>query len=192
MPVKRLDRYQDKAPVDSGAFSSACPEPACPAPGAPSPSAVYCVVLWPNRSLTRRGFAGFLAATSVMIALPLFSVLGTNVLWALLPFLMLAVAGVWYAIERNYDDGRLTETLSLSRDAITLVRHNPRGKVQEWSANPYWTKLRLHEKQGPVLNYLTLEGHGRTVELGAFLSPEERSALHEELSRQLARLDYNG
>ena len=54
------------------------------------------------------------------------------------------------------------------------MRHGPKGKRQDWEANPYWLRVTLHETDGPVPNYLTLKGDGREVELGAFLSEDER------------------
>jgi uncharacterized membrane protein len=144
--------------------------------------------LSPNRSLTAEGFAMFIAITCGLITIPLVSVLGTPVLWGVLPFFVLAVGGLWLAIDRSNADGRLTEELRLWSDRIELVRLNPRGARQEWSANPHWVRLTLHESGGPVENYLTLRGGGREVELGAFLSPGERSALCADLRGALARI----
>ncbi len=45
----------------------------------------------------------------------------------------------------------------------------------------------MHRKDGPVENYLTLSGSDRTVEIGAFLSPEERAALYGELQGAFAQ-----
>jgi uncharacterized membrane protein len=42
-------------------------------------------------------------------------------------------------------------------------------------------------QDGPVENYLTLRGAGREVEIGRFLTPEERVSLHEELELALAK-----
>jgi uncharacterized membrane protein len=39
-----------------------------------------------------------------------------------------------------------------------------------------------------VPNYLTLKGEGREVELGAFLSEEERVALHAALRDRIPQL----
>ena len=46
-------------------------------------------------------------------------------------------------------------------------------------------RLRLHE-DGRIEKYLTLQGNGREIELGAFLSPWERETLHAELGAALA------
>ena len=54
-----------------------------------------------------------------------------------------------------------------------MVRREPRGRVRRWHANPFWVRPRLRE-DAHVEKYLTLEGDGREIELGAFLSPWER------------------
>ncbi len=143
--------------------------------------------LWPHRSLPKRGFVWFMGATAALISLPLFAVLGTAVLWALLPFLAGAIALLWWALMRSYRDGEIIEELSLGPDIIRLVRTGPRGRIQEWQANPYWVRPGIYPAGGPVPNYLTLAGGGREVELGAFLTQGEREALYGELQRALGR-----
>ena len=143
----------------------------------------------PNQSLGPRGFVWFIALTAGFLSLPMIAVLGTMVLWGLLPFLGAALWGLWYALSRNNADrASLREELTLSRDQMHLTRYRPRGAPLTWEANPYWVRLKLTDKGGPVENYLTLTGGGREVELGAFLSPEERVRLHDDLNRALARL----
>lgn len=144
--------------------------------------------LWPHRSLPRRGFVGFIGVTFVFLLMPLIPLIGTPVLWALLPFLMGALALLWLLLERSYTDGSLHEELTLAPDRIALVRHNPRGPEQRWEANPFWVRVELHREGAKVENYLTLTGANRTVELGAFLSPDERAGLYEDMLRALARV----
>jgi len=144
--------------------------------------------LWPYRSLPRRGFVTFMAATLVMVTMPLLASLGTPVLWGLLPFLAITIGGLWWALQRNHDDGLTIEELRLWSDRITLTRHNPRGPRQDWEANPHWVRLTDHEGGGPIPHYITLKGAGREVELGAFLSEEERVALHDDLRKRLGEL----
>ena len=143
---------------------------------------------WPHRSLTQRGFVWFLAITAGLIALPLLSVLGSPVLWGLLPFLVVTLGGVWLALQRNGQDRQIVEELVLTPTRVSLSRHGPRRRKQEWEANPHWLRVTLHEDGGPVPNYLTLKAKGREVELGAFLSEEERIALHKEVQDTLRTL----
>jgi uncharacterized membrane protein len=163
------------------------------APGEPGASRLspegWELRLWPHRSLPAGGFVAFIAATAGMLALPLLAVLGSPVLWGLLPFLMLALGGVWLGIARSNRDARLCEVLRLGPAQIALARHDPgRAEPRCWQANPHWVRATLHHAGGPVPDYLTLSGGGREVELGAFLAPEERVRLHEELSARLAAL----
>jgi len=171
MPVKWHDP-SDQAPAHPGAFSFAAGD----APGLQ-------VTLWPHRSLPPRGFALVITITFAMFLLPLSLTLGTPAHWGLLPFLMGTLALVWYALRRSTADGALNEVLSLWDDRIELIRHNPRKPDQSWHANPHWVQLQLHPETGPVENYVTLRGNERTVEIGAFLSPEERLDLYQSLCR---------
>ena len=104
----------------------------------------------------------------------------------MLPFLVAVLVGLCLAVRRNHLDGRLSEELRLWPDLITLVRREPDGRERRWHANPFW--VRLHLRDAHVEKYLTLEGNGREVELGAFLSPGEREALHAELRDALRRV----
>jgi len=140
-----------------------------------------------HQSMTPEGFVGFMAATFAMIAVPLIAVLGSPVLWALLPFFALAIWGLWFAINRNQCDATLTETLTLWSDRIELVRKEPRGSTKRWDANPHWVSVHLHPGEKPVEKYLTLRGGGREVEIGAFLSSDEREELHGDLLTVLKR-----
>ncbi len=143
--------------------------------------------LWPHRSLPRQGFVVFIAITAGLLAVPLLAVLGSPILWALLPFLLGAVAAIWLALEKSYRDGEITEVLTLTRDLVTLTRSGPKGQ-QTWQANPHWVQVSIYHTGGPVPEYLTLRGNGREVEIGAFLTPEERKALEGELRQRLAAL----
>lgn len=139
--------------------------------------------LWPYRSLLRRHFVIFIAVTATLVTLPLLAVIGSPVLWALLPFLAAMIAGVWLALNRSYRDGELLEELRIWEDRATLTRHTPRKPTQTWEANPHWIRVELHEVGGPVPFYITLKGGPREVEIGAFLSDDERRALVGELRR---------
>lgn len=141
--------------------------------------------LWPHQSLPPRGFVLFMGSSFALLLLPLIPLLGTVLLWGLLPFFALAMGGIWYAIHRSRCKARVLEILTLTEDRARLIRHNPGGDLQEWDCNRYWAQARMHPKGGPVPNYVTLKGGGREVEIGAFLSEDERRALYDDLLRRL-------
>ena len=133
----------------------------------------------------RRDFVVFIGATTLLVSLPLITVLGTNILWGLLPFFGLMIGGVWFALHVSYKRGEVLEELTLDEETAHLVRHNPKGDRQEWQANRYWVSVHLHPQGGPVENYITLRSGDREVEIGAFLDATERLRLFDDLTKAL-------
>ena len=136
--------------------------------------------LRPYRSLSVIGFQRVIILVSVGLAIPLIPFLGTPYAWALLPYLLISLLALYFALMRNYRDADLHEELRLWPDLITVERFEPRGHVHRWHANPYWVTPQLYPQAKPE-NYLTLKGNGREIELGAFLSPEERADIRDRL-----------
>lgn len=159
--------WQDTAPDHTGALS-------------------YRLRLWPYQSLPPTGFVWFIGLTAGFMALPLVAMLGTAVVWGLLPFALIVIGGIWYAIQRSYAQGKTTEELTLDRKTAQVVRHDPGGRRRDWTTNSYWLRATL--RTGPVESYLTLTDGHREIELGAFLTPGERRSLHDDLQRRLASL----
>ncbi len=147
----------------------------------------YEISLWPHRSLSLSGFRWLLIGIAIGLTLPLLPFAGTPVGWGLLPFLMAALVAVYLAFVRNYRDAELHEHLRLWPDLITVERTEPKGEVLRWHANPFWVEPRIHE-DAKIESYLTLRGNGREIEIGAFLSPEERVRLFDALSTALAQV----
>jgi uncharacterized membrane protein len=156
-------------------------------PAMPAQGTIAELRLSPHRSLDERGFATFIAATFALLLVPLLAVIGTVAMWVLLPFLMGALCMVWVALRASRAQAKLTETLILTADRISLERREAGGARRSWEADPHWVRVRLHRGGGPVENYVTLKGGGREVEIGAFLSPGERLELHGALVGLLAR-----
>lgn len=137
--------------------------------------------LWPHRSLPRRGFAAIILFAFTMGTIPLYGLLGTVFLWGILPFILVMVAGLWWGLERSYRDGDVLEEVHLTNDILHLTHTPARGAAKTWECNIYWTRVELHMHGGPVPHYVTLTGNGRTVEIGSFLSEDERKQLFAEL-----------
>ncbi|WP_170390466.1 DUF2244 domain-containing protein [Ruegeria arenilitoris] len=141
--------------------------------------------LWPHNSLPPRGAIAVVLSVFLFGLIPLLAVLGSVLLWGLLPFLLLTVAGLWLAIQANYRSRNVFEVLTLTGTQARLIHHSARTGQQEWTCNRYWARPEMHKAGGPVPNYVTLSGEGRVVEIGAFLSEEERIALYDDLVKRL-------
>ncbi|SDW54545.1 Uncharacterized membrane protein [Ruegeria halocynthiae] len=141
--------------------------------------------LWPHNSLSPRAAMGVILALFLAGLIPLVTVLGSALLWGLLPFLLITVLGLWLALEMNYRARSVFEVLTLDKTRARLIHHDPRSGDQEWSCNRYWARPEMHTHGGPVPHYVTLIGDGREVEIGSFLSEEERITLFDDLTRKL-------
>lgn len=123
--------------------------------------------------------------------IPVIPFIGTAVFWVLLGAMMLMLAGLWTAL-RLSDRDKLREELLFWPDRMELTHWSAKGKRLDWQANPYWVQIAVH-KTKPVENYLTLSGgrdaHQRTVELGSFLSADERAQLRDDLAYVLGQFN---
>lgn len=137
--------------------------------------------LWPHNSLPPSWAMVVVLSVFLFGLIPLLAVLGSVLLWGLLPFLLVTVAGLWLALQANYRARSVSEVLTLSGTQAQLIHHSPRTGQQEWHCNRYWARPEMHITGGPVPNYVTLTGEGRVVEIGAFLSEDERIALYDDL-----------
>lgn len=141
--------------------------------------------LWPHQSMTPAGFSWFIGLTAALLSVPLLSLIGSPVVWILLGFFLATIGAVWWAIMANVAARTAREALTLGPDRVHLAHVPARGPALEWEANPYWVTVHLRD-DGPVEKYLTLRGAGREVEVGTFLSPEEREGLFDELCKRFS------
>ncbi|WP_010142263.1 DUF2244 domain-containing protein [Oceanicola sp. S124] len=143
--------------------------------------------LSPHRSLPPQGFAAVILTFFALAMIPLTAFLGTLALWGLLPFALLALWGLWWGLRRSYADGMIHEQLRIGPTETRLTREGPRGARADWHCNTYWVRVTVHQTGGPVPHYVTLSGNGREVEIGAFLSEDERKRLAGELRAAFRR-----
>ncbi|MEE2816589.1 MAG: DUF2244 domain-containing protein [Pseudomonadota bacterium] len=137
--------------------------------------------LWPHQSLPVEGYVRFLGTLAALITIPMIPLLGSAALWGVLPFVASTLFALKWALDRSRRDRQILEVLRLEPEEAHLERIDPKGTRQSWSCNRYWTQVEMHTDDGPVPNYVTLRGSGREVEIGAFLSEDERKALYDEL-----------
>lgn len=150
--------------------------------------ALLTLTLTYHNALTAPGFVWFVGATAVLMLIPILAFLGSAFLWVLLISLGTSLVAIWTALRLSWHRGRVREVMEFHRDNITLTRQDPGKPTKSWSANPYWVHVEMEKDNRDVPNYLTLKGGDRLVELGSFLSADERPDLAEDLRQVLDAL----
>ncbi|MEM6851999.1 MAG: DUF2244 domain-containing protein [Pseudomonadota bacterium] len=154
----------------------------------PADDVVFRALLYPNRSLPNSGFMAVMAVVCGVnfIAGAYFMALGA---WPVLGFCGLDIALVYGAFKLSYRQGRLHETIHITPDRMTVSRVSPAGLESRWILQPYWVRVAI---DSPVEHHsqLRVTSHGKTLVLGAFLSPEERESLGEALAQALQKARF--
>lgn len=150
------------------------------------------LTLRPHRSLPIRGFAAVFLTGFLFAIIPLFGLLGTVLLWGMLPFVLLTLGGLYFAFMHTYRTGDAHEELLIGPEQTELTHTPYKGDVQNWVCNTYWARAQIYPRGGPVPFYITLTGNGREVELGRFLSEDERKVLIAELKEALRASGASG
>jgi len=175
---QRSAAIEDMAPDEKGRSLD-------PPDQSPADEARFDAILYPNRSLPN---AGFVAVMSIVV--------GANFLfgfyfysigaWPVIGFCGLDVFLVWLAFKLSYRQGRLRERVIIRDGDMRISRVLPSGHESRWRLSPVWTRVVIdnpdqHEARVRVVT------KGRSLVLGAFLSPEERMAFGKSLAEAVTR-----
>ena len=144
-------------------------------------------VLFPQPSLSPRAFFLFMAVLCLVsfIAGVLFSMVGA---WPVFGFFAIDIALVYAAFRISYRRARVYETVRLTDGQLAIERINPGQKRQRWEFQPYWLRVEIEDPPRPD-SPLILSTHGNSVEIGTFLSADEKLDLAQALSTELDRLN---
>jgi len=142
-------------------------------------------VLVPHRSLPRWGFILLISSFAVALAAIGLSFWSLGA-WPVAGFCGLEVFLVWGAFELNYRSGRRLETVRLDDAALRIDRIAPNGRSKYWAFEPGWVRVTI-EYERDQSNRLVLSSHGRRLQIGAFLTDDERSNLADALNAALVR-----
>jgi len=143
--------------------------------------------LAPNRSLDSHGTKVVFAVVACGFLLPIIPFIGSPIGTTLTIFSGLTFYLFLTLLQRNFQQGSTFEEILISKDKIIVVHQEKNKEQMTWECNPYWTKVHLDINNPKLKNYLTLAGKGRRIELGAFLSPDERLELRDKIQNALAK-----
>jgi len=149
-------------------------------------SILFSAVLHPHASLGPHSFLALMAAVSAIsfTAGVAFMLIGA---WPIFAFFGLDVLLVYLAFRVSYHRARMYETVRLTANELAVEKVDPNGRKQRWEFQPYWLRVGVQNssRHGAML---TLSSHGRTLEIGAFLTPEEKHDVAQALEVELRRL----
>lgn len=147
----------------------------------------YSTILRPYRSMNCQGFLILMAAISVVsfVAGVAFWMIGA---WPVFGFFGLDVLLIYWAFKVNYAQTRNYETIELYPDTLVIRRVEGRCEPKEWRLQPYWVRVELETNEDlETCGPLWVTSHGKRLQLGAFLGPDQLQALAGELRTALAR-----
>ncbi|MDY0872078.1 DUF2244 domain-containing protein [Dongia rigui] len=147
--------------------------------------AIFEAILYPHRSLGRRGYIILGAGTALIMGAyaMTFLIIGA---WPIFGFIGAEWLLFWYLFSRHFRGDRRAERLRLFQDRLVVERIDAKGRFQAFSLQPYWLQVVL-ARAADVDNALYLRSHGKQIEIGAFLSEPERRDFAGELTRILDR-----
>jgi uncharacterized membrane protein len=106
--------------------------------------------------------------------------------WLVTPFMGVDVVLLAWAFHASLRASQRTERVVLTPSRLVVLHQGPNGVPREIQFNPYWVRVELSEppeRGSPLL----LRSHGRALQLGTFLGPEERLSLADTLRSALRR-----
>jgi len=149
---------------------------------------VLTIQLSPNCSLTPRGAALFFGS----ICLVSFSIAGAMALkglWPIFPFAGLEMLVLGWALRVSLRRRHHSQTIIVTPERVAIETRAQ--TVCEQVVFPrHWAQVKLRRADTNLHpSRLTIESHGRSYEVGSFLTEEERRALAARLMRSVGRIN---
>jgi uncharacterized membrane protein len=149
---------------------------------------VLMIQIAPNCSLRPQSALAFFAG----ICLVSFAIAGSlawHGMWPILPFAGLEMLVLGWALRVSLRRRNFSQTIVVSEDRITVQTRN--GTLREQFEFPrHWAQVKLQRAESRWHpSRLTVQSHGRSCEIGGFLTEEERRALAGRLMRSVGRVN---
>jgi len=149
---------------------------------------VLTIQLSPNCSLTPRGavlFFGSICTVTFSIAI----MMALKGLWPIFPFAGLEMLLLGWALRLSMRRRHYLQTITVTDDQIA-VETCQRQHHERIVFPRHWAQVKLRRADTRLHpSRLTIESHGRSYEVGGFLTEEERRALAGRLMRSVGRVN---
>ena len=146
------------------------------------------IQLSPNCSLTPRGaglFFGSICGVTFSIAITM----ALKGLWPIFPFAGLEMLVLGWALRASLRRRHDTQTITVTEQQVA-VETSQRKHYERIVFPRHWAQVKLRRADTHLHpSRLTIESHGRSYEVGGFLTEEERRALAGRLMRSVGRVN---
>ena len=140
------------------------------------------IELAPNCSLTRHAAVVFFA-TVAFVTLSVAAIFVVQGYWPVLPFAGLELVVLGWALAASMRRRHWRERIEVSDDEIAIETALG-GELTRVVFSRHWARIKLRAPFYALHpSRLTIESHGRSVEIGGFLNEEERRRLALRLKR---------
>jgi uncharacterized membrane protein len=106
--------------------------------------------------------------------------------WPVTPFMGADVALLAWALNAGRIAARAYEHVRLTAGSLTIRKQPARGEGSEVELNPYWVRIEMDDPPQRT-SKLMLWSHGRGIQIGRCLVPEERLSFAQTLRAALRR-----
>ncbi|WMT87005.1 DUF2244 domain-containing protein [Pelagibacterium sp. 26DY04] len=149
-------------------------------------SPLFAVLLTPHRSLSPQGIRFVVAFTAIMASIPgiAFFAMGA---WPVVGLLGFDVVLLTWALTASYADKDAFEEITLWPDALDIRRVNRKGRETSFSFNPFAVRFSVVRDGEDRVIALKIETRDGEVEIGKFLTPDDKASFAEMFAPALHR-----
>ncbi len=151
-------------------------------------SGIHTIRLAPNCSLTPRGAAAFFGLVCT-VSFTIATTMAIKGVWPVFPFAGLEMLVLGWALIVSLRRRHHTQTITVSEDRVAVETRSRRG-CEKIEFPRHWAQVKLRRADTHLHpSRLTIESHGRSYEVGNFLTDEARYALAARLVRSVGRIN---
>jgi len=148
---------------------------------------VLTIQLSPNCSLSPRGAAWFFTSIC-LVSFSIALAMALRGLWPVFPFAGLEMLLLGWALRASLQRRHYSQTITVTDDRVEVATQR-RARREQVVFPRHWAQVKLRRAETHMHpSRLTIESHGRSYEVGSFLTEEERRALAGRLMRSVGRI----
>ncbi len=150
---------------------------------------LFHAILTPHRSISAIGIRWVVGIYAVLAAIPALYFFFSGA-WTVIGFLGLDALALWWALKSSKKGEKDFEEVVLYPDSLQIRRVNAAGRQSCETINPFWFRLHLVRDHDDQITSIRLINRTQNLELGSFLTPNDKTMFARLFGNALARSKY--